>query len=171
MIRFQTFSKKSENFKLLNKLKLRRYSIRNEVQLTEPVEYPKIEDLSPRAELLRKKEAYYKKFEKLKTVEEKLFSLNLPKYYGWPAFILKEGVIPYDYLPLSQFITRSVISEDEKLPTNLGNDTAKELLSHVKSELEKVLVFEHNAKRYIRFLKVSTFFGRVLMVFYQKYLF
>lgn len=75
------------------------------------VAYPEIVSVTPRAIYRRQQEAYFDKIKKLGTVEEKLIALNLPKYYGWPSFILKENVVPYNYLPFAQFFTRTVISE------------------------------------------------------------
>ncbi len=73
--------------------------------------------------------------------------LNLPKYYGWPTYLIKEGTVPYDFLPLSQFVTRTVISESDSLPLRSDAEKARELLDQVKAELGKVLVFENAARK------------------------
>lgn len=141
--------KRSKYVQCVKNLKIRKYSsaLVSESKENVEVEYPKILDVSEIPTELRRKEAYYERIKKLNTVEEKLLALNLARYYGWPSFHLKEGTIPYNFLPLSQFITRSEVKEVEELPAYLDNDKTRKLLADIKPELEKVIVFENCAKK------------------------
>lgn len=141
--------KKPQYSQYVKKLQSSKYStgaVTEQKESTEPV-YPEILDESEIPAELRKKEAYYNKIKKLNTVEEKLLALNVAKYYGWPTFHVREGTIPYNFLPLTQFITRTEIEEVEHLPVYLDNERTKKLLAEIKPELEKVIVFEHCGKR------------------------
>lgn len=113
--------------------------------VNETVAYPEILDVSPRGEHRRLQEEYFNKIKNLATVEEKLFAINLPKYYGWPTFVLKENFVPYNFLPFSQFITRTVLSENNRLPLCLSEDNLNLLKERVKEELEKVIIFEQTS--------------------------
>lgn len=120
-----------------------------------PAEYPKIEDLSTEATNSRLREIYYDKIKALNTVEEKLIALNLPKFYGWPTFHLKENQVPYDYLPFAQYITRSVICEQSTLPLLVSEEQIRPLIAQLKAELEKVLIFELQNKRRVILSQLS----------------
>lgn len=109
-------------------------------------EYPPIRDVTHIGEENTKKLEYYEKLKQLPTVEEKLFALNIPRYYGWPAFILKEGVIPYNFLTFIQHITRTELFETDRMPLLLQTEKIDALLKTIKLQLEKVLVFEKHAK-------------------------
>lgn len=112
-----------------------------------PAEYPEIQDLSVITQHAHRKQEYFDKFKALSTVEEKLIALNLPKYYGWPSYQLKDNHIPYDYLPFAQYITRTVISEQKLLPSHVSEEQIRPLIDQLKAELEKVLIFELHNKR------------------------
>ncbi|XP_065200688.1 large ribosomal subunit protein mL65 [Planococcus citri] len=141
---------RSKYLQNVKSLKIRRYSsaVVSESKEDAKVEYPEILDISEIPRELRRKAAYYKKIQKLNTVEEKLIALNIARYYGWPSFHLKEGVIPYNFLPFSQFITRTELKEVDELPVYLNNDQTRKLLADIKPELEKVVVFENCLKNF-----------------------
>lgn len=149
-MRVLSVAKRSNYVHCVKNLKLRKYSSAVVPESKENVEaeYPKILDVSEIPTELRRKEAYYDKIKKLNTVEEKLIALNIARYYGWPSFHLKEGTIPYNFLPFSQFITRSEVKEVETLPVYLDNDKTRKILADIKPELEKVIVFENSARNY-----------------------
>lgn len=144
------FVKKSTYPRYLRKLKINKYSTAIEAKSEEQTGavYPKIIEVSRVAKERRTREAYYEKIKKLNTVEEKLIALNIARYYGWPSFHLKEGTIPYDFLPFTQFVTRTELQEVNELPVYLDNEHTRKLLAAVKPELEKVIVFEKYAKKY-----------------------
>ena len=109
--------------------------------------YPPILDLSPRAVMKREKEKWHNKIKKLETVEEKLYGINMPRYYGWKSLDLKEGDIPYDSLPQARYITRTHVVNDHKLPDFYNNlITPEELdtkIQSVKKQIEDVIIFEY----------------------------
>ena len=47
----------------------------------------------------------------MKTVEEKQFMINRPKYYGWYSYILHQNTIPSDALEFVQFSTWTHVAE------------------------------------------------------------
>lgn len=148
MIGVQCITRKSKYCRIFFTPKSKDYS--TQVQTAKPIEYPKIEDVSPRGKFRLQQEKYFAKIKNLHTIEEKLFALNLPRYWGWPSFILKEGVLPYNPLPFAQFITRTVISENSNLPLFRNDKTMQSLLVEVKKELEKVILFECTTKRWVQ---------------------
>lgn len=135
--------------KYTQRIQFQRYSTSAETKVVEKPEpeYPPILDVSEIAEELRKKDAYYEKIKNITTVEEKLHVINYPRYFGWPAYHLHEEKIPYDYLPLVQFVTRTEIQECKTLPVYTDNTYTREVLKQVKSELERVLLFELASKK------------------------
>jgi small subunit ribosomal protein S30 len=93
---------------------------------------------------------WHEKIKSIKTVEEKLFEINMPRYYGWKPIVLKEGSIPYDSLPFVQHVTRTHIRELKNLApysTDLEEDSNK-LLGQVKPCVEEALIFEFKYRRY-----------------------
>lgn len=108
--------------------------------------YPPILDVSKKAVARREKLAKHRRLEKLNTVEEKLFAINLDKYYGWNSYILKEGTYPYNFLPFVKHITRTNIKETDKSTFHkaqgLNFDECQELLSRVRPHLQEAILFE-----------------------------
>lgn len=86
------------------------------------------------------------------TVEEKLFELNMPKYYGWKSVILGDKAVPYNFLPWVQFATRTHLEIGDGIIPIYSDPTfdnkASELTSQIKSEVEDLIVFEYNHVRY-----------------------
>ena len=115
--------------------------------------YPEITDTSKCAEARRNILAKHKKIEALNTVEEKLFALNLDKYYGWKSLILKEGGYPYNFLPFVKHITRTYLKEvsnaDFHKAQRLNLDECQELLNRVRPHLQDALLFELKGKRQV----------------------
>ncbi|XP_046399842.1 39S ribosomal protein S30, mitochondrial [Ischnura elegans] len=116
------------------------------------VKYPPIQDLSYYARKYREYEKWHEKIKALPTVEEKLLELNMPSYYGWRCFQLKEGVIPYDFLNFTQFVTRTHMMVCDDLPISiegLGGSTEKSpLLDNIRPVFEEALIFESCSKRF-----------------------
>ena len=125
-------------------------SNKNELVDTD-IKYPPILDLSRPARKRREREEWHTKVKKLGTVEEKIFELNMPRYYGWKVLKLTEGLIPYDPLPKAQFLTKTHIVEEPKLPSFYDNLlTAEEIdasVQQMKNQVEDALVFEYNYKK------------------------
>ncbi|XP_053978120.1 28S ribosomal protein S30, mitochondrial [Hylaeus volcanicus] len=111
------------------------------------VTYPPILDVSLQARFRRKKEEWHNKIKKLESVEEKLIGINMPHYYGWKSLELNETVIPYNCLDHAQYITRTHVVNEHKLPTFYDNLTTSEQLDimaqNLKKPMEDVLSFEY----------------------------
>ncbi|CAG2054367.1 unnamed protein product, partial [Timema podura] len=124
---------------------LRYYSSVNENDYSETPEYPPIIDDSLDARKKRRKLSWHDKIKRLKTVEEKLFEINMPKYYGWRCFLLKEGVIPYNSLNFTQYATRTYLVKNEDLPAYYSKEIEEEascLADSIQSQVEDAILFE-----------------------------
>jgi hypothetical protein len=66
------------------------------------------------------------------------------RYYGWQSFVVKDKVLPYDFLPFAQTITKTKIYEVDTLPNQLSNDDCQQFIERIKPQLEDSLVFEFN---------------------------
>lgn len=108
--------------------------------------YPPILDLSKNSTKRRAKEEWHNKIMKLKSVEEKLFGLNMPYYYGWKSLLLKEGFIPYNSLQHTQYITKTHLVDDQKLPdiydTLCTPEQLDSLVQCVKQPIQDAIIFE-----------------------------
>ena len=83
----------------------------------------------------------------LKTVEEKQYYLNKPKYYGWYSTMIDAQFIRYGSLDLVQYLTNTTLIDD-KLPERYGNvGTNNEETSEVPSREEKLLPIDIEARR------------------------
>ena len=83
----------------------------------------------------------------LKTVEEKQYYLNKPKYYGWYSTMIDAQFIRYGSLDLVQYLTNTTLIDD-KLPERYGNVvTNNEETSEVPSREEKLLPIDIEARR------------------------
>ncbi|XP_017795818.1 PREDICTED: 28S ribosomal protein S30, mitochondrial isoform X2 [Habropoda laboriosa] len=114
---------------------------------TDNVIYPPIMDLSRKASIKRKHEEWYEKIKKLNTVEEKLFGINMPRYYGWKSLMLEEGKVPYNSLHHAQYITHTHVVNNGKLPefydTVISTEQMDALIETVKRHIENVITFEY----------------------------
>ncbi|XP_049938706.1 39S ribosomal protein S30, mitochondrial [Schistocerca serialis cubense] len=121
----------------------------NEAEYTERPKYPPILDLSRRAIRERKEREWHEKIRSLETVEEKLFALNLPRYYGWRSLLLTEGHLLYDTFKFFRYITRTQFSSVEELPFSFeNNDTlSDDLFNKIKNDVQDALVFEYKCRR------------------------
>lgn len=106
-------------------------------------EYPPIQDLSFREKKKREFSLWQDKIERLSSVEEKLFEINMPKYYGYKAHIITDKKFPYNVLPFAQYATRTNFVEGT-LPEPYGklSEDSKALLENVRADLEDVIGFE-----------------------------
>lgn len=147
MFRVQRSLTKTIKYRIFIRLEASEYSTEVQTQPTVTSIYPQVNDVSPHGVFRTQQEKYFEKIKALETVEEKIIALNMPRYWGWPAFILKEGVLPYNPLPFAQFLTRTVISQSNKLPLFRKDESTQTLLTQLKKELEKVVLFENNFRR------------------------
>ncbi|XP_025075488.1 uncharacterized protein LOC105432645 [Pogonomyrmex barbatus] len=114
--------------------------------------YPPIEDLSNwKSKWKKTRQAWHDKIKNLETVEEKLFEINMPRYYGWKSLILNEHVVPYNSLSHVQYITRTHVVKESGLPTYYDNIISTEQLDNlvqvIKSDIENDIIFEYCIKR------------------------
>ncbi|XP_025425656.1 uncharacterized protein LOC112694418 [Sipha flava] len=107
-------------------------------------EYPPILDLAPESTEMRNEIYAHEKIRNLSTIEEKTIGINMPRYYGWQSFVVKDKVLPYDFLPFAQTITKTKIYEVDTLPNQLSNDDCQQFIERIKPQLEDSLVFEFN---------------------------
>lgn len=125
--------------------------IKDENQNTVEPEYPPIIERSRNAKKKKKWQAWYDQIQSLKTVEEKLFKFNMPRYYGWKSVLLDEYYIPYNSLAHAQHITRTHIMKEPGLPSYyngvISNEQLDNILQSVKSNIEDNIVFEHCVRR------------------------
>lgn len=113
-------------------------------EYTKEPQYPPIVDVGYTATKLRERLEWHEKIKCLKTVEEKLFAINMPRYYGFKSVMLNDQVFRYNSLPFFQYCTRTSIS-DSGLPEyyNKLNEKVDGLLGHVKSDIEDAILFEY----------------------------
>jgi len=120
-----------------------KYPVREDSYNKTP-EYPPILSLEKKATTRRAEESWYKKIERQETVEEKLFEINMPRYYGWNCLMMKETEIPYNSLNFTQYVTRTAIFDSGDLPEpySFSNELAKQLASSVKACLKEEISFQ-----------------------------
>uniref|UniRef100_A0A1B6C0F5 28S ribosomal protein S30, mitochondrial n=1 Tax=Clastoptera arizonana TaxID=38151 RepID=A0A1B6C0F5_9HEMI len=139
----RSFSQAINRFCRLKKSERLCFSTSLSDEYTEKPEYPPILDLTEKEIKHRNLEFENEKHQKLHTVEEKLFAINLPRYYGWESLILKEGVIPYNFLPLVQYITRTKFVETSKLhiDTNIS-DISEDIIEDIRNQIQEAIILE-----------------------------
>lgn len=125
--------------------------VSEESQITNAPVYPPILDMSFKAKQKRKEEVWHDEIKKLKTVEEKIFKINMPRYYGWKSLILEEHKVPYNSLEHAQYITRTYIVPERGLPTFYNNVMSDEelesIVNDIKSSIENIIAFEYSSRR------------------------
>uniref|UniRef100_A0A182QUW5 28S ribosomal protein S30, mitochondrial n=1 Tax=Anopheles farauti TaxID=69004 RepID=A0A182QUW5_9DIPT len=113
-----------------------------EHEYTSQPEYPPIQDLSYPAKKKREREAWHQKIAKLSSVEEKLFEINMPKYYGYKANMLTDEKFPYNIKPFIQYATRTVYQNGLPQIYNPLMEEASKILENIQSEIEDTIAFE-----------------------------
>lgn len=73
------------------------------------------------------------------------------RYYGWESLVVKDKLIPYDFLPFVQTVTKTKIFEVDTLPNQLSNDDYQYFIDRIKPQLEDSLVFEYNRNRFVNY--------------------
>ncbi|EZA56664.1 hypothetical protein DMN91_000886 [Ooceraea biroi] len=106
--------------------------------------YPPIEHLDKRQ---KKQQIVHEEIKNLETVEEKIFKINMPRYYGWKSLILHEHNIQYNSLPYVQQITRTHIVKESGLPAYydnvISNDQLDNIVQEIKGSVEDNIAFEY----------------------------
>lgn len=74
---------------------------------------------------------------------------HLFRYYGWQSLVVKEKILPYDFLPFAQTVTKTKIYEVDTLPNRLSNDDCQQFIDRIKPQLEDSLIFEYNRNRLV----------------------
>ncbi|EFN77238.1 39S ribosomal protein S30, mitochondrial [Harpegnathos saltator] len=109
--------------------------------------YLPIEDTSFKARKKKMRQTWYEEIKNLETVEEKLFKVNMPRYYGWKLILLEESKIPYNSLKYIQYITRTHVMKEPGLPIHYNNVISTEQLDNiveaVKNNIADDIAFEH----------------------------
>ncbi|XP_037039129.1 28S ribosomal protein S30, mitochondrial [Bradysia coprophila] len=116
-------------------------------EYTKEPQYPPILDLESKAIRLRNRQEWHDKIKNVKTIEEKLIGINMPRYYGFKSVMLNDHIFRYNSLPFFQHITRTQLV-DAGLPDcyNNLNEKVDGLLGQVKSDVEDAVLFEYTVK-------------------------
>uniref|UniRef100_A0A182YNB4 Uncharacterized protein n=1 Tax=Anopheles stephensi TaxID=30069 RepID=A0A182YNB4_ANOST len=113
-----------------------------EHEYTNQPEYPAIQDLSYPAKKKRERESWHQRIAKLSSVEEKLFEINMPKYYGYKANILTDDKFPYNIKPFVQYATRTSFQKGLPQFYDPVKEKSTKILATIQSELEDTIAFE-----------------------------
>uniref|UniRef100_A0A182MWG8 28S ribosomal protein S30, mitochondrial n=1 Tax=Anopheles culicifacies TaxID=139723 RepID=A0A182MWG8_9DIPT len=114
----------------------------NEHEYTNQPEYPAIQDLSYPAKKKREQQSWHQKIAKLSSVEEKLFEINMPKYYGYKSNILTDELFPYNIKPFVQYATRTCFQKGLPQFYDPLKEEATKILQTMQGELEDAVAFE-----------------------------
>lgn len=110
----------------------------------ESPEYPEILDLNRDAVRVRKRLAWHEEVKEVKTIEEKLIKVNMPKYYGFQMMVMKEELLPYNCLPYIQHWTRTQYqNEIPKSWNKLSDEEVDKLVDLIKDRIEESLHFQY----------------------------
>ncbi|KAJ6636283.1 28S ribosomal protein S30, mitochondrial [Pseudolycoriella hygida] len=117
-------------------------------EYTKEPQYPPIVDTSYKARKQRERVKWHEMIKCLNTVEEKLFAINMPRYYGFKSVILSDDRFQYNSLPFFKYCTRTVLV-DSGLPQYYDklNEKVEGLLPHVKSGIEEAVLSEYVANK------------------------
>lgn len=113
-------------------------------EYTKEPHYPAIQELSFKANQLRKRAAWYEHIRELPTVEEKLLAINMPRYYGYKCLMLRDDKFRYDCLPFVQHSTRTVFAEGD-LPEAVYEPLrarAEQFVETIREDVQAAIVFE-----------------------------
>lgn len=112
-------------------------------EYTENPIYPEILNNSIKSKEIRKKMVWHEDIKKLKTVEEKLIKVNMPRYYGYKCVMFGDEKFPYNCLPLTQHYTRTMLKIDNNLPAfyNSNSSVVDKLVTSLKNEIIDCIEF------------------------------
>lgn len=113
---------------------------------TDFVDYPPIQDISPLGNFKRYHENWHNQVKELKTVEEKMIKINMPRFWGFKCMMYEEDKIFYNELPHAQYITLTHVMKEPKLPSCYDNLVSSEkldsLTQEIKGSIEESIIFE-----------------------------
>lgn len=113
--------------------------------------YPPIEDISYLSRYRRARKAVHKDVENVKTVEEKMIKLNMPRYWGFRCLMYEEGKINYNELPQAQYVTRTHLMKDHELPSYYNNliktEQVDAIVADLKKSIEDGVAFEISSRK------------------------
>lgn len=119
-------------------------SINNKYE--KPFKIPPIRDLSYAGRRVIARKLWYTKVLKLGTVEEKIYELNMPKFYGWRPYVIREGVMDYDPLPKIQYMTRTCVMKEPGLPdyynSLMSEQELDDYVKQIKGQIEDAVALE-----------------------------
>lgn len=112
-------------------------------EYTEKPNYPEILDISYKARKLREAQSWHEEVKNLKTIEEKIIKLNMPRYYGHKCVMLEGNRFPYNCIQLTQHYTRTAFEEVTDLPETYKKSAATidSFLKSVKDNIEEAIGF------------------------------
>lgn len=114
-------------------------------EIAPKVEYPPILSLSYAAKKERRRAAWHEQVKNLKTVEEKLIKINMPKFYGYQMMMLDDVTFPYNCLPYIQHWTRTLY--EDGIPNDWCKRSTEEIDEHVKllrGPIEDAIIFHYH---------------------------
>lgn len=126
-----------------------RASSNKEQEYANQAEYPPIQNLTYRARKKREQETWHSRMARLSSVEEKLYEINMPKYYGYKANMLTDQKFPYNVKPFVQYATRTCFQSGLPQYYDPLQEEATKLLEGIRSELEDTILFELTHYRHI----------------------
>ncbi|RZF37645.1 hypothetical protein LSTR_LSTR015661 [Laodelphax striatellus] len=115
--------------------------------------YPPIEPVTDEYKKLAARKRLHEKYRKLKTVEEKLFALNLPRYWGWETTVINEGNIPYNFIDFVKYATRTHLVKSDKVPVtnSVSEEELNNLLDIVKPQIQRAILFQESLRQVQKF--------------------
>lgn len=114
-----------------------------EPEYTATPEYPELQPIIP-------KFTWPDEIRDLPTVEQKIFKMNMPRYYGWKCTMLHERPFMQS-LPFLRMVTRThMIERSDSLPNAYlpYESAATYLAQQLKAEVEDALLLEWCSFRY-----------------------
>lgn len=113
-----------------------------EHEYTNQPEYPAIHDLSYPAKKRRERQSWHQRIAKLSSVEEKLFEINMPKFYGYKTNMLTDEKFPYNIKPFVQYATRTSFQKGLPQFYDPLKEKATKIFTAIQSELEDAIAFQ-----------------------------
>lgn len=117
-------------------------------EYAEQAEYPEIFDITRKAVKIREKIAWHDQVKNVKTVEEKLIKVNMPKYYGYQMMMMTEERLPYNCLPYVQHWTRT--QYENGIPSSWNKQSLEKIdlfVNEIKDLIDESLRFQHTECR------------------------
>lgn len=113
-------------------------------EYTKEPQYPPIEERTFHHNLYKRRQKMFENLKNLGTIEEKIFALNMPKYYGHNCVMFYDNSFQYNCLPLIQHTTRTVFHAGMPVPITQEQDAEKfdSFFKSLKNDIEDAIAFE-----------------------------